>query len=497
MNPADPTLRITGRAEMPSLEIYHEDLSRQELRVWNHPIAEAQQFSEDHMDEQLSDRGLNLALQPTNLSSAEFVGMRVKTLSFFSLKNDQKEYDIFMPGMSPEVLQEIERGRGSDSDDEEAIPVKGKGKGKKGKGKEKKGKGKGRGKFSPLHANLDIIDPLRLVWTRLPREAPAKGSGRKNYRALKPRTLYDWLHSIECKRVLAEGGDVSTVQINLADYALPEYTPSIKKTKDAPKRQREQVEDPEKKRIRKGRPPAIPPTWRNHPSQNLVMSFASPEVPDGRIIVVLQASSQLPAFGRYSIPVATAIRENRIRDNPIDNEHLWSPVTNPHWEPCRKKKILQYGMAASHLECSLCPGAKAFELVPCCWCTHWIHLRYSYAVPEGRACASHFDVVNPLDKQVLSSTEDETVPENFRGRSICPNSASPKMIEPSGKEDDKNMPKHAMYGIEAMWIYKHAWRGAGLSYRHGDHQVPNDVGWDDRTSTTYEVISCNKSISKM
>ena len=65
---------------MPSLEIYHEDLSRQELRVWNHPIAEAQQFSEDHMDEYLSDRGLTKGLPPTNLSYAEFVGMRVKTL---------------------------------------------------------------------------------------------------------------------------------------------------------------------------------------------------------------------------------------------------------------------------------------------------------------------------------------------------------------------------------------------------------------------------------
>ena len=73
VSPIDPTLRITGRAEMPSLEIYHEDLSRQELKVWNHPVAEAQQFSEDHMDELLSDRGLNTGLPPTNLSYAEFV----------------------------------------------------------------------------------------------------------------------------------------------------------------------------------------------------------------------------------------------------------------------------------------------------------------------------------------------------------------------------------------------------------------------------------------
>ena len=400
---------------MLSLEIYHEDLSRQELKVWNHPVAEAQQFSEDHMDEHLSDRGLSTGLPPTNLSYAEFVGMRVRTLSFFSLKNDQKEYDVFMPGMTPDVLQETGKGRGSDSDDE-AIPVKGKGKGKKGKGKDKKGKGKGRGKFNPLHVSPDIVDPLKLVWTPLPKEAPAKGSGRTNYRALKPRALHDWLHSNECKRVLAEGGDVSTVQINLEDYALPEYIPTVKKSKDAPKRQREQVEDPEKKRIRKGGPSAIPSTWRNHPSQNLVMSFASPEVPDGHIIVVLQSSSQLPAFGRYSIPVATVVREDRIWDNPIDNEHLWSPVTNSHWEPCRKKRILQYGMAASHLECSLCPGAKAFELVPCCWCTNWIHLRCSYAVPEGRACASHFDVVNPLEKASNNKYERRDYSRKLQGK---------------------------------------------------------------------------------
>ena len=46
MAPTDPTVRITSRSEMPSLEIYHEDLSSQELKVWNHPVAEAQRFSD-------------------------------------------------------------------------------------------------------------------------------------------------------------------------------------------------------------------------------------------------------------------------------------------------------------------------------------------------------------------------------------------------------------------------------------------------------------------
>ena len=111
----------------------------------------------------------------------------------------------------------------------------------------------------------------------------------------------------------------------------------------------------------------------------------------------------------------------------MGHEHLWSPPTNPFWEVCRNKnKVLQYGMAASHKECALCVGAKAFELVPCCSCNNWIHVRCSYAVPEGRACASHFDVVNPLDKQVIASRMDEVVPEERRGRSVCPNIATPR-----------------------------------------------------------------------
>ena len=102
------------------------------LRVWNHSIIDAQQFSEDHMDHSLSDRALTRGLPPTNLSYAEFVGMRVKTLSILSFKNDQKEYNVFMPDKTPNVLLGDEEGKGSDSDDE-SIQVKPKGK-EKGKG---------------------------------------------------------------------------------------------------------------------------------------------------------------------------------------------------------------------------------------------------------------------------------------------------------------------------------------------------------------------------
>ena len=77
-------------------------------------------------------------------------------------------------------------------------------------------------------------------------------------------------------------------------------------------------------------------------------------------------------------------------------------------------------------ECALCKGAKATELVPCCWCTNWVHLRCSYAVPSGRACASHFDVQNPLEKQVVACNDDPLVPEEFRERPVFPNIVIPR-----------------------------------------------------------------------
>ena len=195
VDPGAPTLRITGRSEMPSLEIFHEDLSKQELRVWNHSIIDAQQFSEDHMDHLLSDRALTKGLPPTNLSYAEFVGMRVKTLSILSFKNDQKEYNVFMPDKTPNALLEADEGRGSDSDDE-AIPAKAKGRGR-GRGRDKpKGRGKGRGKFNPTLVPPEDIDPVKLIWTPLPKDNPAKGAGRSNYRALRPGTFYHWLRDI-------------------------------------------------------------------------------------------------------------------------------------------------------------------------------------------------------------------------------------------------------------------------------------------------------------
>ena len=53
-----PTIRVTGRAEMPSLEIYHAQLSPAENSRWSRTLRAVQTFPEGHLDEQISERGL-------------------------------------------------------------------------------------------------------------------------------------------------------------------------------------------------------------------------------------------------------------------------------------------------------------------------------------------------------------------------------------------------------------------------------------------------------
>ena len=76
-----PTIKVTGRAEMPSLETYHAQLSPAENSRWSRTLRMLQTFPEGHLDEQISERGLRKALPPTGISYAECVGMRPRTMS--------------------------------------------------------------------------------------------------------------------------------------------------------------------------------------------------------------------------------------------------------------------------------------------------------------------------------------------------------------------------------------------------------------------------------
>ena len=139
---------------------------------------------------------------------------------------------------------------------------------------------------------------------------------------------------------------------------------------------------------------------------------------------------------------------------------LWDPSDTEVWSVCQHV-IPAENAPISYLTlspgeatwCRLCPTAKSNELIPCCWCDSWVHWKCSYTVKSGRACASHFHVTNPLDKVIVTRTDDETVP--VRGVQVVPNTFYPKASKGTLKPSD------LMIGLETYWAYKHAWRGAG------------------------------------
>ena len=53
-----------------------------------------------------------------------------------------------------------------------------------------------------------------------------------------------------------------------------------------------------------------------------------------------------------------------------------------------------------------------------------------------------------------------------------------------------------MYGVEAMWLYTHARRGAGLYYRKGDHQIAQE-GTKDRPTSMYKALNMYPTWDKM
>ena len=69
----------------------------------------------------------------------------------------------------------------------------------------------------------------------------------------------------------------------------------------------------------------------------------------------------------------------------------------------------------------MCRDTDAEELIPCAWCNSWAHYRCTYAVGPGRACASHFKVLNPLDKIVVARSDDPVVPTQQHDKQVFPN----------------------------------------------------------------------------
>ena len=64
--------------------------------------------------------------------------------------------------------------------------------------------------------------------------------------------------------------------------------------------------------------------------------------------------------------------------------------------PTRKNPKWVAKCSANGRRCSLCLEVDAIRLVPCCACENWVHLECSYGIPEGRLCASHCHIIDPL-----------------------------------------------------------------------------------------------------
>ena len=184
-----------------------------------------------------------------------------------------------------------------------------------------------------------------------------------------------------------------------------------------------------------------------------------------------QGPNGIPIFKRTWLISDAPVRARRVLENKAGDPRLWDPTDTEFWSVCHQTEPTQ-GDSISYLtlspgeetRCRLCSSARVSELVPCCWCESWVHWRCSYTVKSGRACASHFHVTNPLDKVIVTRSDDETVPSDHRGLQVLPNTFYSKVTKGTLKPSD------IMIGLETYWAFKHAWRGAGYYYRKGDHQ---------------------------
>ena len=218
-------------------------------------------------------------------------------------------------------------------------------------------------------------------------------------------------------------------------------------------------------------PATLPEAWREKKPEELVMSGPIDANPGRATMAFKQGPNGIPIFKRTWLVSEAPVRATRVLENKAGDPRLWDPTDTEFWSVCHQTETGQgdsvnYSTLSPNADtrCRLCPSARVSELVPCCWCDSWIHWRCSYTTKSGRACASHFHVTNPLDKVIITRSDDETVPAEHRGLQVLPNTFYPRVTKGSLKPSD------IMIGLETYWAFKHAWRGAGYYYHKGDQQ---------------------------
>ena len=220
-------------------------------------------------------------------------------------------------------------------------------------------------------------------------------------------------------------------------------------------------------------PCEAPAVWKDKEYDDIPMvQEARPA--DHCVEAYLQGTSDIPTFRVVWITsMGVMPRSKLVSPNRFGDPNLWkTPEEDPDfWKPCQSDQGYTTLSPGEDDCCRMCPNTDAEELIPCAWCKSWAHYRCTYAVGPGRACASHFKVLNPLDKIVVARGDDPVVPAIQRGRQVFPNCCHPRVSDKM-----KPTPSNVQYTTEAYWVYKHAWRGVGAYYQKGDHVQKKTTG---------------------
>ena len=169
-------------------------------------------------------------------------------------------------------------------------------------------------------------------------------------------------------------------------------------------------------------PNVVPSAWKDKEYDDIpIVQDAKPA--DHYVEAYLQGATEIPTFRVVWITsMGTMGRPKRISPNRFGEFKLWkTPAEEPEfWEPCKQGAEYATLTPEENDCCRMRPNTDADELLPCVWCNSWAHYRCTYAVGPGRACASHFKVLNPLDKVVVARDDDSLVPDNQKRKTSFP-----------------------------------------------------------------------------
>ena len=173
-------------------------------------------------------------------------------------------------------------------------------------------------------------------------------------------------------------------------------------------------------------------------------------------------------------PLSTGLLWNAREHDLIDPYRVASELFGSDAIPDHNSPEWLRTCSARGRKCSLCPQVEASRLVPCCACENWVHLECSYGIPEGRLCAAHCQIIDPLKGVVVT---DFNCPKGDL-RCLVPWRPWAKKM----KVQWETKRGSGLWGWDREFfemipnwaLEKHAWLGAGLIWKRVHASSPID-----------------------